>query len=230
MSGQLRMDWTGELVVDNFAGGGGASIGIEAGLGRPVDVAINHDREAIGMHMANHPATRHLHDDLREVDPAEATGGPRRERKPGGVTTEPRCGKNPYVVTPGPRRGKRPDVVMTRPRKERRCSQTSNSGQERAIPRERVPGRHWARPSAMGESTANPARSAAASPQKGATMTTRGPWTCVGCVVSTTRNTIESKEHHEPLYRNESPHGPGPAGGCGLLARLAGQGVVETRL
>lgn len=49
----------GELVIDSFAGGGGASLGIEQAVGRPVDIAINHDREAVAMHQANHPATRH---------------------------------------------------------------------------------------------------------------------------------------------------------------------------
>lgn len=48
----------GELVVDNFAGGGGASTGIEAAINRPVDIAINHSPEAIAMHRANHPETR----------------------------------------------------------------------------------------------------------------------------------------------------------------------------
>lgn len=43
-----------ELIIDNFAGGGGASTGIEAALGRPVDYAINHDPEAIAMHRMNH--------------------------------------------------------------------------------------------------------------------------------------------------------------------------------
>ncbi len=47
-----------ELVVDSFAGGGGASTGLEAALGRPVDMAINHDPVAIAMHRANHPETR----------------------------------------------------------------------------------------------------------------------------------------------------------------------------
>ena len=48
------------LVVDNFAGGGGASLGIEKALGRPVDIAVNHDPEAIAMHRLNHPATIHF--------------------------------------------------------------------------------------------------------------------------------------------------------------------------
>jgi len=64
----------GELVVDNFAGGGGASTGIEAALGRPVDIAINHSPEAIAMHRANHPETRHYCENIWEVDPREACG------------------------------------------------------------------------------------------------------------------------------------------------------------
>jgi DNA (cytosine-5)-methyltransferase 1 len=67
--------FSGELVVDNFAGGGGASTGIEAALGRPVDIAINHDPEAIAMHRANHPETRHYCENIWEVDPAEACAG-----------------------------------------------------------------------------------------------------------------------------------------------------------
>lgn len=64
----------GELVVDNFAGGGGASTGIEAAIGRPVDIAINHSPEAIAMHVANHPETRHFCENIVEVDPREACG------------------------------------------------------------------------------------------------------------------------------------------------------------
>lgn len=64
-----------ELIVDNFAGGGGASTGIEAAIGRSVDIAINHDAEAIAMHQANHPSTRHYCEDVWDVDPVEATGG-----------------------------------------------------------------------------------------------------------------------------------------------------------
>lgn len=68
----LRAD---ELVVDNFAGGGGASTGIEQAIGRPVDLAINHDAEAIALHAANHPGTRHFCEDVWEVDPVVACGG-----------------------------------------------------------------------------------------------------------------------------------------------------------
>ena len=64
-----------ELFVDNFAGGGGASTGIEMAIGRSVDIAINHDPDAIAMHKANHPNTRHYCEDVWQVDPAEACGG-----------------------------------------------------------------------------------------------------------------------------------------------------------
>ena len=64
-----------ELFVDNFAGGGGASTGIETAIGRSVDIAINHDPDAIAMHRANHPATRHYCEDVRQVDPDEACAG-----------------------------------------------------------------------------------------------------------------------------------------------------------
>lgn len=64
-----------EMTVDNFAGAGGASMGIEAAIGRSVDVAINHDKHSIEMHSLNHPHTRHLQDDVWNVDPIEATAG-----------------------------------------------------------------------------------------------------------------------------------------------------------
>lgn len=63
------------LVIDLFAGGGGASVGIESALGRAVDLAINHDPVALAVHRANHPETRHLEADIWEVRPREATGG-----------------------------------------------------------------------------------------------------------------------------------------------------------
>lgn len=64
-----------ELLVDNFAGGGGASTGIEAALGRPVDIAINHDPAAIAMHKVNHPGTTHLCESVWNINPVEACGG-----------------------------------------------------------------------------------------------------------------------------------------------------------
>jgi DNA (cytosine-5)-methyltransferase 1 len=62
------------LIVDLFAGGGGASEGIRMALGRDPDVAINHDAEAIAMHMANHPGSKHFISDVWEVDPLMACG------------------------------------------------------------------------------------------------------------------------------------------------------------
>ena len=56
------------LIIDCFAGGGGASVGIEMALGRQVDIAINHDPEAIRMHKMNHPNTLHLTEDIFAVD------------------------------------------------------------------------------------------------------------------------------------------------------------------
>lgn len=65
----------GELVVDNFAGGGGASTGIEMATGYSVDIAINHDPEAIRMHKTNHPNTKHFCEDVWQVDPVAACNG-----------------------------------------------------------------------------------------------------------------------------------------------------------
>lgn len=65
----------GELIVDNFAGGGGASTGIELATGYSVDIAINHDPEAIRMHKANHPSTKHYCENVWSVDPVEACNG-----------------------------------------------------------------------------------------------------------------------------------------------------------
>lgn len=65
----------GELIVDNFAGGGGASTGIEIATGKSVDIAINHDREAIRMHKTNHPGTKHYCEDVWNVDPVEVCKG-----------------------------------------------------------------------------------------------------------------------------------------------------------
>ena len=64
-----------ELVVDNFAGGGGASTGIQLAIGRPVDVAINHDPDAIAMHKTNHPLTKHYCESVWDINPVEACAG-----------------------------------------------------------------------------------------------------------------------------------------------------------
>jgi DNA (cytosine-5)-methyltransferase 1 len=64
-----------ELTVDNFAGGGGASTGMEAALGRPVDIAINHDDVALSVHTINHPHTKHYCESVFDVNPKEVTKG-----------------------------------------------------------------------------------------------------------------------------------------------------------
>ena len=64
-----------EIIVDNFAGGGGASTGIELAIGRSVDIAINHDENAIAMHKTNHPDTLHYCESVFDVDPVAATSG-----------------------------------------------------------------------------------------------------------------------------------------------------------
>lgn len=64
-----------EIIVDNFAGGGGASTGIEMAIGRSVDIAINHDPNAVAMHTTNHPDTLHYCESIYEVRPKIATAG-----------------------------------------------------------------------------------------------------------------------------------------------------------
>lgn len=70
----LPLTFPGELIIDNFAGGGGTSTGLEAAFGRPVDIAINHDPEALAMHAINHPHTQHLCESVWDVDPIAVTG------------------------------------------------------------------------------------------------------------------------------------------------------------
>ncbi|HBV3461613.1 TPA: DNA cytosine methyltransferase [Klebsiella pneumoniae] len=70
-----------EIIVDNFAGGGGASTGIEMAVGRSVDIAINHDENAVAMHRTNHPDTLHYCESVFDVSPVAATSG-----KPVGLT------------------------------------------------------------------------------------------------------------------------------------------------
>jgi len=70
----MPLDLGSELIVDNFAGGGGASTGVEMAFGRPVDIAINHDGEALAMHAANHPSTKHYREDVFDIHPGFVTG------------------------------------------------------------------------------------------------------------------------------------------------------------
>ncbi|WP_278651936.1 DNA cytosine methyltransferase [Pandoraea pnomenusa] len=72
---QFLLDIQPELIIDNFAGGGGASCGIELALGRHVDHAINHDPEAVAMHAMNHPQTEHHCESVWDVDPLALTQG-----------------------------------------------------------------------------------------------------------------------------------------------------------
>ena len=78
---------TDELIVDSFAGGGGASTGIEMALGRSPDYAINHDPEALALHRANHPNTVHLSKNIYKVDPMDVVG----RRKVGLLWASPDC-------------------------------------------------------------------------------------------------------------------------------------------
>ena len=73
LGAQLSMNE--EIIVDNFAGGGGASTGIELACGRPVTIAINHDPDAILMHKTNHPYTEHYQASVWDVDPREVCRG-----------------------------------------------------------------------------------------------------------------------------------------------------------
>jgi DNA (cytosine-5)-methyltransferase 1 len=84
---QFAFAFPRELIVDLFAGGGGASLGIEQAFGRPVDVCVNHDADAVAMHAANHPHTEHLRADVFEVNPLQATGG----RQVGLLWASPDC-------------------------------------------------------------------------------------------------------------------------------------------
>jgi len=83
---EIAMDGD-ELIVDSFAGGGGASTGIEMALGRSPDFAINHDPEALALHRANHPDTVHLSKNIYKVDPLDVVG----KRKVGLLWASPDC-------------------------------------------------------------------------------------------------------------------------------------------
>lgn len=83
----LPLDFPGELIIDNFAGGGGTSEGLEQAFGRPVDIAINHDPEALAMHAINHPKTLHLCESVWDVHPVKVT----RNQPVGLVWLSPDC-------------------------------------------------------------------------------------------------------------------------------------------
>lgn len=84
---QPALDFSGELIVDLFAGGGGASTGLEWALGRSPDIAINHDPEAVALHQVNHPHTLHLCESVFNVVPQEVVAG----RRVGHLWMSPDC-------------------------------------------------------------------------------------------------------------------------------------------
>ena len=89
-----------EINVDLFAGGGGASTGLEMGLGRPVHIAINHNPAAISMHEANHPGALHLETDVWDVDPVQVLAG----RKIGWFHASPDCTHHSQAAGGQPRK------------------------------------------------------------------------------------------------------------------------------
>lgn len=123
MTRQLQLGLRDELIVDNFAGGGGASTGIEAAFGRSIDIAINHDPEAIAMHEANHPQTTHFAESVFKVDPEAITGNQpvglawfspdctHHSKAKGGAPRSPRVRGLAWVVIRWARRVK-PRVIM----------------------------------------------------------------------------------------------------------------------
>lgn len=86
-SSKAQISFLDEIIVDNFAGGGGASTGIELACGRPVTIAINHDPDAIAMHQANHPFTEHFRENVWDIDPVKICAG----RKVGLAWFSPDC-------------------------------------------------------------------------------------------------------------------------------------------
>jgi DNA (cytosine-5)-methyltransferase 1 len=91
-----------EIVVDLFAGGGGASTALEQALGRAPDIALNHDEWAIGMHAANHPYTQHMHSDVWLANPVFLTAG----RPVGWFHASPDCTHFSQAKGGQPRNGK----------------------------------------------------------------------------------------------------------------------------
>lgn len=84
---QFDLDLGHELVIDLFAGGGGTSLGIEMGLGRSVDIAVNHDPQAVALHKVNHPNTEHFCESVFKVDPRRVT----RDQPVGLLHASPDC-------------------------------------------------------------------------------------------------------------------------------------------
>lgn len=116
MAGQLAFPMD-ELVVDLFAGGGGASLGIERGIGRPVDIAVNHDPEAVAMHQANHPHTQHFCESVFAVPCTEVT----QHRQVGLLWASPDCTHHSKAKGGKPVSTKRRGLAWVVIRWARRC-------------------------------------------------------------------------------------------------------------
>lgn len=97
---QFGLNFSEEIIVDLFAGGGGASTGLEIGLERDVTIAINHNPAAISMHEANHPTAQHYQTDVWEVDPVEAAAG----RPVGWLHSSPDCTHHSQAAGGQPRK------------------------------------------------------------------------------------------------------------------------------
>lgn len=92
-----------ELVIDSFAGGGGASEGIRAALGRDPDIAVNHDAIALAMHRVNHPGTRHVVEDVAVIDSRSMCG----DAPVGMIWMSPDCTDHSKAKGGAPKRGER---------------------------------------------------------------------------------------------------------------------------
>lgn len=109
---QMQLAIQPEILVDLFAGGGGASEGLEAAFGHPVHVAVNHNPVAIAVHAVNHPSTRHMISDVFEVCPLEATQG----RPVGHLHASPDCTHHfPIASACGSRTPRQPASSLDRP-------------------------------------------------------------------------------------------------------------------
>jgi DNA (cytosine-5)-methyltransferase 1 len=120
----------GEIVVDSFAGGGGASKGMELALGRGPDIAINHDAEAIALHAANHPDSEHYREDVWQVDPP----------KPAAAGRWGSCGSRPTASTSRRRRaGSRSVLAIAGSRGWRCAGRRRSAADHRARERRGIP-------------------------------------------------------------------------------------------
>ena len=88
----------GELIVDNFAGGGGTSVGIQMATGIGPDIAVNHSHEAIRIHMANHPETKHYCEDIWQVNPVAVCSGLAKTHQVCGVASRQQAGGYPVAL------------------------------------------------------------------------------------------------------------------------------------